>query len=147
MWVNVYVVGLLKVAENDFVSNLIGIYGECKTELIKCLDMKPLKMSNWYSSTDHSTFWILISPAPPVTWNIQLYIQARIYISLFCSVFQRRFRSFIFRTVSPLHLGEWPGLSIPSSFSSSCRSLVRARWDSHQLSSYQNGMSAGEVWG
>jgi hypothetical protein len=46
-----------------------------------------------------------------------------------------------------LHLYDRPERFVPEGCSSSCRGLVRARWGHHQLSSYQNGMSAGEVWG
>jgi hypothetical protein len=35
MWASVYIVGLLEVAEYYFVINLIGIYGEWKTVLVK----------------------------------------------------------------------------------------------------------------
>jgi len=35
MWASVYIVGSLEVVENDFVFNLIGMYGEWKTELVK----------------------------------------------------------------------------------------------------------------
>jgi hypothetical protein len=52
----VYIVCLLEVAEYDFVFNLIGIYGERRTELLKILGMNPLTRSTGYSSTDHHTF-------------------------------------------------------------------------------------------
>jgi hypothetical protein len=35
MWASVYILHLLEVAKNDFVFNVIGIYGEWKTELVK----------------------------------------------------------------------------------------------------------------
>ena len=181
MWASVCIVCLLEVAENDFVFHFIWIYGEWKIELLKNLIINPLKRSTEYSSTDHSTFILLIFPAIPVSRNMQLYIQPNIQISLYCSVFRRRVTHITCTTGSPLHLGEWPGLSIPSSPSSLCRSLVNltiscptgsslplggwlgwyirsscsssyidlvwARYDRHQQSSYQNGVSAGEVWG
>jgi hypothetical protein len=34
MWASVYIVGLLEVAENDFVFQLIGIYGEWEPKLL-----------------------------------------------------------------------------------------------------------------
>jgi hypothetical protein len=77
MWAIVYVVGLLEVGENDFVFNLIGIYGEWKTEL-EDVGYETIKMSNGYPNTEHPTFWSLISPAIPVTWNMQLYIRPNI---------------------------------------------------------------------
>jgi len=42
------------------------------------LDMKQLKMSTRYSITEHSNFWILISPALRVKLHMQLYNQPNI---------------------------------------------------------------------
>jgi hypothetical protein len=54
MWASVYVVRLLEVGKNDFVFNLIGIYGEWKTEL-ENVGYETFKMSNRYSNTEHPT--------------------------------------------------------------------------------------------
>jgi len=44
--------------------------------------MKTLKLSNGYSSKEYPKFLFLISPAFPITRNMQLCIQAGIEISL-----------------------------------------------------------------